>query len=104
MGGGGRGGNRGGGGRGGGGAEEKRKAPDGNLYSKGDFLKFFNGFTEWDAAVPAASARGGSTKEERKDRRRAANDALVHGDGQPRGELCTQGRERRALSGAAANK
>ena len=34
------------------GSSEKRKAPDGNLYSKADFFSYFAGYTEWDAAAP----------------------------------------------------
>ena len=35
-------------------APEKRTAADGKSYTKADFFTFFAGYTEWDAAKPAA--------------------------------------------------
>jgi ATP-dependent RNA helicase DDX3X len=42
-----------------GGAGDKRRAPDGNLYTKAEFHAFFGGYTEWDAAADGAGAAGG---------------------------------------------
>ena len=38
------------------GGEEKRIAPDGVPYSHAQFVEFYGGSAEWDAAAPAAAA------------------------------------------------
>ena len=42
----------------GGGGGETRVAPDGNRYTQAEFVTFFGGYTEWDAAAPAGSGGG----------------------------------------------
>ena len=53
-------GDSGGGGLGGGGdGEERRIAPDGSAYTKAEFIEFYEGTTEWDAAEAAPATDGG---------------------------------------------
>ena len=39
------------------GAEEKRKAPDGTMYTRAQFLDFFNGTNEWDRAASTSTTK-----------------------------------------------
>ena len=42
----------------GGAAEERRRAPDGNDYAKAEFIAFYGGSVEWNAAETAVNHRG----------------------------------------------
>ena len=43
-------------------AEARRVAPDGSAYTQAEFLEFFGGLTEWEAATASAAAVGSARR------------------------------------------